>query len=87
MDEAGYPLLKAHKRLHDHFMQRFITYIHRFDSGEDVIEELAQFLSSWLQNHFRQEDKDYSPAILAEIKGSSDKPSKGWLSRTLYKFT
>ncbi len=86
MAQASYPFLKAHKRLHDHFMRRFIAYTQRFDSGEDVTEELVPFLSNWLQNHFRQEDKDYSPSILAEIQGGSDKPRKGWLSRTLYKF-
>ncbi len=89
MEQASYPFLKVHKRLHDHFMQRFIAYTHRFDSGEDVTEELVPFLSSWLQNHFRQEDKDYSPQILAEISGQAEIPRKAsnenWLQQILGK--
>ena len=90
MEESSYPFLKVHKRLHDHFTHRLLTYTHRFYGGEDIVEELAPFLSNWLHNHFSQEDKDYSPRILAEMQGSANKTStkgKGWLSRKLYKFT
>ena len=89
MEQADYPFLKVHKRLHDHFLQRLSAYTQRFDSGEDNAVELEQFLTKWLRSHFSHEDKDYSPQILAEMQGSNQQPQfsqhEGWLSRTLRK--
>jgi hemerythrin len=89
MEQAAYPFLKVHKRLHDHFIQRLLGFTQRFDNGEDVALDLAHFLNSWLRSHFSHEDKDYSPQILAEMQGLSDKVSvasnESWLSRALRK--
>lgn len=87
MEQANYPFIKVHKRLHDHFIQRLAGYTQRFDAGEEVVSELQQFLSSWLRSHFSHEDRDYSPQVLAEMQGLSDQiasaSNEGWLSRTL----
>lgn len=87
MEQAGYPFIKVHKRLHDHFIQRLAGYTQRFDAGENVVGELQQFLNSWLRSHFSHEDRDYSPQVLAEMQGLSTQISRasneGWLSRTL----
>ncbi len=89
MQQSGYPFLKVHKRLHDHFIQRLASYTQRFDNGENIADELGQFLSSWLRSHFSHEDKDYSPQVLAEMQGlASDVASadnQGWFSRTFRK--
>jgi hemerythrin len=89
MEQVAYPFIRVHKRLHDHFIQRLVGYTQRFDGGEDVTIELAHFLNSWLRSHFSHEDKDYSPQILAEMQGLSDKvtvaSNESWLSRTLHK--
>ena len=89
MEQAAYPFLKAHKRLHDHFLQRLAGYTQRFDAGEDIAIELEQFLASWLYSHFSHEDKDYSPQILAEMRGLTSQTvgtdEQSWFSRTLRK--
>ena len=89
MEQVGYPFLKVHKRLHDHFIQRLAGYTQRFDAGEDIAVELEQFLASWLHNHFLHEDKDYSPQVLAEMQGVTNQMARAdnesWFSRTLRK--
>lgn len=89
MEQAGYRFIKVHKRLHDHFIQRLAGYTQRFDAGEDVLPELAQFLSGWLHSHFTHEDKDYSPQVLAEMQGLTDQVAQqdreSWFSRTLHR--
>ncbi len=89
MEQSGYPFLKAHKRLHDYFIQRVAAYTQRFDAGDEVISEMVGFLHSWLHNHFSYEDRDYSQQVLAEIERPAIAPqaanSSGWLSRALYK--
>jgi len=85
MEQVGYPFLKVHRRLHDHFIQRLAGYTQRFDAGENVIDELVGFMSDWLRNHFIQEDKDYSPHILAEMGCATEHPrlasNEGWWGR------
>jgi len=87
MEQAGYPFLKVHKRLHDHFIQRLAGYTQRFDGGEEIALELQQFLGSWLHSHFTHEDKDYGPQVVAEMRGLTDESAavdnSSWFSRTL----
>lgn len=87
MEQVDYPFLKVHRRLHDHFIQRLTSFTQRFDTGENVIDEMVVFMDKWLHNHFIQEDKDYSPQILAEMTGRTETPSKAsnenWLQRIL----
>jgi hemerythrin len=89
MEQAGYPFLKVHKRLHDHFIQRLADFTQRFDGGGDVTLELEQFLDRWLRSHFAHEDKDYSPQVLLEMQGLTSAvvlaQNESWLSRTLRK--
>lgn len=89
MEQAGYEFIKVHKRLHDHFIQRLAGYTQRFDQGEDICAELEQFLGSWLRSHFTHEDKDYSPTVLAEMQGLTNRSAaadvQSWFSRTLRK--
>ncbi|MDH5784116.1 MAG: bacteriohemerythrin [Chromatiales bacterium] len=89
MEQADYTYLKVHKRLHDHFIQRLADYTHRFDNGESIAVEMANFMSSWLRGHFTREDRDYSPQVLAEMSGLTNDAaaldSNSWFSRTLRK--
>ena len=89
MEQAGYEFIKVHKRLHDHFIQRLAGYTQRFDAGEDIAEELGEFLASWLRSHFSHEDKDYSPKVLAEMQGLTDEAATSdndsWFSRAMRK--
>jgi hemerythrin len=58
-EEAHYPYLKAHKRVHELFARRVAEYQERFKLGEDVSEELNSLLVRWLFNHIKRDDADY----------------------------
>lgn len=80
MTQSGHGYLKAHKKLHDRFIERLVNFTQRFDSGECVVEEIAPFLRGWLPHHIN-EDKDFCAGVAAELNGPKKK-DKGWFSRT-----
>ncbi|RMW99358.1 bacteriohemerythrin [Allofranklinella schreckenbergeri] len=65
IEEAGYVFSGPHKKVHELFTRRVAEMQSRFDSGEDVSEELHGMLSRWLFNHIRNEDHGYVEAVLA----------------------
>ena len=92
MEQVNYPFVRAHKRLHDYFLQRLASYSQRIesdaDTGPEVATEMVEFASRWLNNHFIHEDRDYSPQLLVEMQGLvSDGDRGSWLSRTLRHFS
>lgn len=62
-EEAHYPFLKAHKKVHDLFVKRVGEYQERFKLGEDVSEELNNLLVTWLFNHIKRDDADYVASV------------------------
>lgn len=84
MEEAGYPYIKAHKRVHQLFVKRVNEYLQRFQSGEDITLELLNTLKAWLINHIRNDDNDYSDIVKKNLNTSDS--GDGWLSRSLKKF-
>ena len=82
-EEAGYPFLKAHKKVHELFTKRVGEYQERFRLGEDVSEELNNLLVTWLFNHIKRDDADYVVAVKASLgqKPAQVEKQKGWLAR------
>ncbi len=62
-EEAHYPFMKAHKKVHDLFVKRVAEYQERFKLGEDVSEELNNLLVTWLFNHIKRDDADYVASV------------------------
>ncbi|MCL2872907.1 MAG: bacteriohemerythrin [Betaproteobacteria bacterium] len=86
MEEAGYPYLRAHKRIHDLFIRRVAKYKERFLAGEDVGEELHDTLVRWLITHIKSEDANYSASLIAKFGQDEKKIHKKkrcWLARWL----
>ena len=83
MEEAGYPYIKAHKRVHQLFVKRVNEYLQRFQSGEDITAELLNTLKAWLINHIRNDDNDYSDIVKKNLNTSDT--GDGWLSRSIKK--
>jgi hemerythrin len=83
MEEAGYPFTAAHKRVHEIFTRRVGEYRMRFETGEDVTEELKNMLSRWLFNHIRGDDKAYADTIKKHLNISSPpkRKSASWFKR------
>ncbi|MDR0587350.1 MAG: bacteriohemerythrin [Burkholderiales bacterium] len=67
MEEADYPYLRAHKRIHDLFIRRVARYKERFLAGEDVAEELHDTLVRWLITHIKSEDANYGPSLIQKF--------------------
>jgi hemerythrin len=59
LEDAGYPLLNAHKKMHELFIMRLNSYIRRFKAGEDITVELRDTLARWLINHIKTTDGSY----------------------------
>lgn len=88
MEQAHYPFLEPHRRVHEAFAHRISEYRQRFKLGEDaalVAADLQNTLVVWLMNHIMREDMDYGPAVrasLGETKLTQTATTKsGWLRR------
>jgi len=85
-EKAGYPFLKAHRRIHEIFMKKVAALRERSGKGENVAPELLNLLNAWLVSHIKGEDRDYVESVKA-VTESKDKEVSGWLSSALKKFT
>lgn len=84
MEEAGYPFINGHKKVHEMFTRRVSDFQQRFKIGEDVTDELLSVLKSWLVNHILSDDNDYSETVRANMHLVSNNSS--WLSRSVKRF-
>ncbi|MEW7976540.1 MAG: bacteriohemerythrin [Candidatus Sedimenticola endophacoides] len=84
MEQAGYPFLEPHKKVHGLFVKKVTKFVDRFEAGEDVAGELLTMLQRWLINHIRNEDEDYTEIVRRNMKDL--KGDGGFLSRSLKKF-
>ncbi len=67
MEEAGYPDLDKHKKIHAAFVGKILEFEKKRDEGDLLVSvNLAKFLNSWLIEHIRGEDKKYSPYLTAK---------------------
>lgn len=70
LEQAGYEFAGPHKKVHELFIRRIVSIQQRFESGEDVAEELHQVLSRWLFSHIRNEDHGYIDAVKRCLQAS-----------------
>ncbi|HZW25578.1 MAG TPA: bacteriohemerythrin [Gallionella sp.] len=82
-EEANYPFIKAHKKVHDLFAQRVSDFQARFNQGEDVTKALNSLLVTWLFNHIKRDDADYVQTVKQHLQGRTDteEKKKGLFSR------
>lgn len=66
-EEANYPFLKSHKKVHELFAQRVAEYQAKFEQGEDVSKALNSMLVTWLFNHIKRDDADYVETVKAHL--------------------
>lgn len=85
MEDAQYKFLNAHRRIHELLVKRAGEYKERWQSGEDIVDELYDVLKRWLLNHIRNEDKAYAPSVKKRIK-KMGKSRGDWLNRLVQKF-
>jgi len=83
LEEAQYPDINAHKKVHEQFIQRITDYQYRFTKGEDVTQALSSLLVTWLFNHIQRDDADYVASVTANQQQQREfvEKKKGLFSR------
>lgn len=71
-EKAGYPYLKAHKRIHAIFIKRIAGFRERFSGGEDITGELLDMLRTWLAGHIKGDDRDYRELVQMNMARDPD---------------
>ncbi len=71
-EEANYPFAKSHKKVHDLFAQRIAEFQTRAENGEDISKALNRLLVTWLFNHIKRDDTDYSESVKAHLREQKD---------------
>lgn len=78
-ERAGYPFLKAHKKVHDVFRNRIATFSERLDNGENIVPDLIFMLKTWAANHIKGDDRDIVDSV-KKMLGFEREKNKGWMS-------
>lgn len=87
MEEAGYPLSKPHKRVHEVLTKRVADLHLRHKAGDDVARDLHSLLSRWLVSHIKSDDAAYSRQVRMHLESAKDAgKAGGWLSNALGRF-
>ena len=87
-EKAGYPFLKAHKRVHEMFTKRVAEFQKRAAGGENVAPEVLSMLKIWLVNHIKGDDADYAESVkkMLGLEGKEGKAAGGWLGAAMKRF-
>jgi len=81
-EDAHYPFIRAHKKVHELFVRKVADLQNRFSLGEDVSEELHKMLFTWLFNHIKRDDADYVECVKKNISQSDFiEKKKGFFGR------
>lgn len=63
MEDAHYPLVEPHRRVHRNFVDKLMDLHAKLHSGEDVSDELLTSLDGWLFRHIKVNDKGYINSV------------------------
>ena len=72
LEEVGYPLMDTHKKTHASFIADLDTYVEKHVKGEDICVPLLAALKSWLDNHIRVDDAEYTPFAIKYLRKNPD---------------
>jgi hemerythrin len=81
-EEAGYPYIKEHKKVHELFISKITDFQERFNQGADVADDLHKLLFKWLYSHIQHDDLAYVKIVKENIKqGDFVEKNKGFFSK------
>ena len=87
LEQANYPFVEPHKKVHQLFIKKVNQFVERSQAGEDVTDELLIVLKRWLINHIKTEDHDYVDSVGRNLSHMMDKEEKkGGLAGLLSRF-
>ncbi len=81
-ERAGYPFIKAHKRVHEIFRKRIAGFVERARNGEDVVADMLSVLRVWLISHINGDDRDYVDSV-KRVVNTGNAENAGWIAATL----
>jgi hemerythrin len=81
IEDAGYEFVRPHRRVHELFIRRVSEYKERFDSGDDISNELHGLLSRWLYSHILNDDAAYVTSVKESLGKKARRQKKRWLFR------
>lgn len=68
MEEAGYDDLEAHKKLHQTMITKIDEFMLEYEKqGHTALEEVADYLQSWLVGHINGTDQEYSLVLQKKL--------------------
>lgn len=80
-EQAGYPFLHAHRKVHELFSRKVADFQHRFELGEDVSRQLLTTLRAWLINHIKRDDADYAETVKVALAAALKPRPKSFFAR------
>lgn len=75
LEDAGYPFVRAHRKVHELMLKRLTELQLRLKAGEDIAPDLDNFLTSWFYNHMQNDDVAYLSAVKTYLAVSQTKTS------------
>jgi hemerythrin len=91
MQEAGYPVLESHKKLHQAFIDRIYFFKERFENGENIAKQLKTELQFWLIHHIKHADQDYKNIVQEMFRKKNMTPEEKtsnnlWINKLIKKY-
>ena len=86
LEEVSYGHLVPHQKTHAAFTERIHSMKERFDAGEELTEELAILLRSWLIDHIKCDDASYADLVKQQFLTQKEDRQKAWIQRTFQRF-
>lgn len=64
LNQANYPDIRTHSKIHQDFVADLKDKIAKYESGQTVLTmEIMDFLKNWLMNHIMGTDKKYTSFV------------------------
>lgn len=79
MEQAGYPMVVPHGKIHAAFKERALAYEKKIEKEDNPIKlarEIRTDIALWLINHIKREDQHYVNDVQAFLKKSKRKGGK-----------
>lgn len=86
LEEVSYAHLIPHQKTHALFTRRIHEMKDRFESGENVTEELALLLRSWLIDHIKCDDASYADLVKQQFLTQESDRQQAWIQRAFKRF-
>ncbi len=66
--QYGYPGVEEHSHSHAMEREKFDLMLNKHLQGEEIGQELLDFLRDWLFHHILNSDREYAPFLVVKMK-------------------